>query len=375
MDVGQLFINLGIKGTEKTVGALASVKDGLGATASMSLEAKAGILAAVYAMERLVSSAGGFATSMMNFNASTGTSIDVLQRYQYAAKQVGVANGDVEGSFRGLQTVISKTLLFGEAPKFLARVSQLTGMTFEDFKRAQNNPELMLQKLQQYAQAEKNVGFRNEALRSFGMNDSMIAGLARGAFTRDALAKAPVYNDSQLKNLDKANIALQNLMFKMEMAVGKFASGHGGALVADLDKITSAVIRLADAFSALGDKLSVFKGIDSLAQGTATFLTDISKNVEHPSASGALNTVKKYSPIGMLFSAAMNIDEAQSMSRILKSQGPKVAPSAGGGVTNHVTTKVDNHFKHDGKDHQQTTRDFKQAVKDAWAQIPKNQGG
>src|ERR1700744_4238817 len=105
MDIGSLFLNLGIKGSEKTVGALTDVKKGLGELGSMSLEAKAGIVAAMYALEQLFATSGKAGTDLTNFNAITGESVKTLQQYQYAARQVGVSNQEVEGSFKTLQSV------------------------------------------------------------------------------------------------------------------------------------------------------------------------------------------------------------------------------------------------------------------------------
>lgn len=371
MEIGQLFINLGIKGTEKTVGALASVKEGLGSTASMSLEAKAGILAAVYAMERLVSSAGSFATGMMNFNAMTGASVDTLQRYQYAARQAGATNQDVENSFRGLQSVITKIMLGEGAPKFLARVSQLTGIQAQDLVRMQAHPEEIIQKLQEYARKERNVGFRNEALKSFGMSESMIAAMARNAFNPEALAHAPTYTNNQIKSLDKANIALQNLLFKMEMAMGKFAAGHGGALIADLDKITTAVLKLVDALSMLADKLGVFKVLDTAAAISAQQIQSITDVVQKPSAKTTENLASNFSPAYMLWKGLNSM--LQSNHGLAPS--PKAPALPHGNSNTTINTKVENHFNHDGKDHARTSHDFKQAVKDAWAQLPQGQGG
>src|SRR5580698_7170089 len=186
MDIGSLFLNLGVRGTDKTVGALTNVKKGLSETASLSLEAKAGIVGAIYALERLFATSGKAGTNLANFNAVTGESVKTLQQYQYAARQVGISNEDVEGSFKGLQSAMTKTLIGEGAPKGLARVGLLTGgISQQDIKKFAEQPQLLIQRLQEYSKKETNIGLRNETLKSFGISEGMIAALSRQAFRPD----------------------------------------------------------------------------------------------------------------------------------------------------------------------------------------------
>lgn len=268
MNIGELFIQLGIKGTDKTVSALGDVGKGLKNTASLSLEAKAGIIGAMYALEKLFSASGQKGTDLTNLNTLIGVSTKTLQQYQYAARQVGVSNQEVDGTFKSLQSTMTKTLMGEGAPKGLARVSLLTGgMDANDIKEFAEHPEKLLQKLQEYAQKETNVGLRNETLKSFGVSDNMISALDRNAFRPEVLSKAPTYSDSEIAALDKANVAWSNLGAKIEMAVGHFNALHGGQLVKDISMITDKVLGLAESFLRLADKLDLFKQIGKVFEG------------------------------------------------------------------------------------------------------------
>lgn len=269
MMLADLFVNIGVKGGPATVNTLGSVRKGLGETASMGWEAKAALVGAFYALERLFSASGKRGAELSNFNAVLGVSAQTLQRYQWAAQQVNVSNEEVAGSFKGLQSTITKMLMGEGAPKGLARMLQLTMKEFGEFDAlaAQKNPEKLLQRLQAYAGKETNAGFRNEVLKSFGISEGMVAALTRKAFTPAQLAKAPVYSDGQIAALDKANAAWRNLGTKIEMEVGAFNAKHGPKLVGELTTIVDKIFDVAKAFEKLADKAKLFEGLTTIFQG------------------------------------------------------------------------------------------------------------
>lgn len=263
MQVAELFVSLAIKGQDKAVSALVSVEHGLKGLASVSLEAKAAILAAMYGLEQLFQKSGAHGTSLTNLNAVLGVSTKTLQQYDYAARQVGVSNAETEGSFKALQSAMTKTALGKGAPEGLAQVAMLTGgISAQDVNNFMKNPEALLQRLQQYAQKEKRVGIRDEVLKSFGLGDNMIAAVSRNAFRPDVLKNAPVYNDNEVKALDKANIGWSNLTNKIEMAVGHLNAAHGGQLVKDFSKLVDLGLKFSDILLTFAERMHVFEGIE-----------------------------------------------------------------------------------------------------------------
>lgn len=273
MNIGELFVKLGIQGGDKTLGTLKENQKAFKGTASMALEAKAAILGAVYALQSLFRASNNLGSDLTNFNATLGVSAKTLQQYQYAARQVGVDNKAVEGSFRALQSAMTKTLMGEGAPKGLARVAQLTGdINPDDLLEFSKAPEKLIQRLQEYASKEKDAGFRNEVLKTFGLGDDMIAALNRQAFRPEVLAKAPTLSDKELGNLDKANVGWANLLNKIERAVARFNAQYGPDLVEGLSDITDQVIKLANALVELSNKLQVFEGLKSIIDAL-TFIT------------------------------------------------------------------------------------------------------
>lgn len=281
MNIAELFVNLGIKGSEKTVGALTDLRKGLNQTKEMSFEAKAALLGAMYALERLFAASGQRGTDLTNFNATLGVSAKTLQQYQYAARQAGVSNQEVEGTFRSLQSTMTKTLMGEGAPKGLARVAQLTGgMNAQDIKKFAEQPQLLIQKLQEYAKKETNTGLRNEVLKSFGVGEGMIAAFQRQAFRPDVLAQAPTYSEGQVAALDKSRAAWANVGNDIEMMTGKLNAKFGPQFATDIGKIVKEIGKLSDAFANLAQKTHLLDWMDKAFEGWTKLIGGLTSAIE-----------------------------------------------------------------------------------------------
>lgn len=381
MQIGELFLNLGIKGTDKTVGALTGVKKGLSETASLSLEAKAGIVGAMYALEQLFATSGRAGTNLANFNALTGESVQTLQKYQYAGRQVGITNEEVASSFKGLQSQLTQAAFLGKGgPAGLARVSGILKENFsqKDIQNFAAHPELLIQKLQEYAQKEKNVGLRNETLKTFGLGEGFISSLTRNAYRPDVLNKAPTYSDKEVGQLDKANIAWSNLGNKIEMAVGHFNAKHGGALVSDISKIVDQVVKLTNAFVVLLEKLKLFQGIGKVFEGWTKIFTGITQSVTAVSKdkngilSGLLTEGKNIGggAVDAVKGALMSASDLLPKNPLgHDSIAPKMNSLPGSSQQQNNQVTINNNFQHEGKDHKRTGDSMKQSIQQAYRQM------
>lgn len=283
MQVADLLVSIGVKGSDKAVSSIQSVTTGLKNTASMSLEAKAGILAALYAFQQFFSATGQQGTELTNFNALLGEGTQGLQKYQYALLQMGVSGEDTLGTLKSISDQMSKASLgLGPAPAGLAQIGTLTGgaISIKDMKHYAEHPEEFLQRTIQFAQREKRIEFRNQALKSVGYNDNVLAGVIRASqnqqkFLAD-LKNAPIYSEKETAALDRSNIAWKNVSRSIEMAVGHLNAGHGQELAADFQKLISSGEKFADILLRISESAGIFvtikDGVDALT-GSLGLLT------------------------------------------------------------------------------------------------------
>ncbi len=404
LKVGELFLDLGIEGADKTVGAITGVKSGLQSTASSGLEARVAIVGAMYALQSLFSTSNKAGSDLVNFNAQLGVSAKTLQQYQYAARQVGVSNQEVEGSFKGLQASMTDILLNGKAPSGMARLSMLVGeITPQDIKEFAEKPQLLIAKLQEYALKEDNAGLRNSVLKSFGVGDGMAAALRRNAFTPEVMARAPTYSDQEIKNLDKANAGWANLGNTIEMAVGKFNAKHGVDLIDNINKLVPKVLELADAFMKVADQLKIFEYIGKAFEGWGLIFDEINQASKDmgsgkPAKSVTGQLIESVGSIKQVGPSKSFKEETEGLVKMFQSgeykrlwnwdqpsvlgkDGRNIAPNtsqlpsnAPAGATNVEVNQTIN-ANHSLNDPAATAKTMKEATKQAYRQMPAQSQG
>lgn len=379
MTIAELFVNLGVKGQDSASKALGGVKTGLGEIKTMSIEAKAAIIGAIYALERMMSSSAKAGTDLSNFGALTGLSAQSLQQWQYAARQVGVESEDLTGSLKGVQGAMTNMLLGKGAPEGMAMLANKVGF---DATKARDTFYVM-QQLQKLAQTvPPDVG--NNLIKSFGVSEGVIAAMRRNAFNPETMAKAPRYSGNEIEQLDKVNVAWANLGNKIQMAFGHFTAAHGLQIVKDIGNITMGVIKLAEALTILADKTKVFEIFTTSIDGL-TKLMRLASGESLDSVTKGDNKKKRGFGQGTWWMNAIEgtqnklLDwdvEQKVLDSDAKREWRKTQQGAGGGKTGgdvNVTQTLN--FQHDGKDAQKTGDSVRKAAREAYRQSPAQAGG
>ncbi len=364
MKIGELFVGLGVKGSEQSIKAVGNVKSGLGEVKSMSLEAKAAIVGVVYALEKMMSQSAQMGTALTNFNALTGMSAKELQQWQYAARQVGVSGDEMTSSLKSVQGAMAQMLMGQGAPAGMAMLANKVGF---DPARARDTLYVM-QQLQKLAQAvPQDVG--NQMLKSFGLSEGTIAAMRRNAFRPEVFAKAPVYGDKETGQLDRVNVAWSNLGQKIQMAFGHFTAKHGMQLVSDLTKITDGVVKLAEALQKVAEQYKIFGAIAKLANFTAEALESKpgtllgEKHLEKKVWDWfTMKGKKQANPYAAIEGIKPIWDSNNFAAPAMKQTG---APTEKQDIEVNQTMI----FQHDGKDAKKTGESVNKAVKDAYRQM------
>lgn len=281
--IADLFVNLGIKGDDKALGAIGNIRKGLKDTASVSLEAKAGILAAMYALEQFMAKSGERGTNLTNLDALLGGGLkQTVQQYQWAAQQVGVSNESVAQSFEQIQSAMSKVEMGKEPPAGLRRIAEVVGGINEaQIHRFVQHPDEMIQVLQKYAQLETNAGVRNENLASIVGKD-FIPALTRGAFNPAMLQEAlkHILSNKEVGALATADRTWANTFSDMQLMFDRFNAKYGPELAKNVQKIAGEVENLMGKFAKFGEKHNMFDWITKAFTGWGLILEAIDKNVD-----------------------------------------------------------------------------------------------
>lgn len=266
--VADVFINIGMKGTDGVARGLTGVKNSIGDVASAGLKATAVVSGVVFALERLMSRSGEIGTALYQFGELTGLSTDKLQKFQYMALQSGESADEMAAALKSVQSVMSAMVLGKGAPEGLGALVNTVG--FDPSKA--RNLEYVFTKLREYARATKDLpDVSNVILKSFGLDDKTITTLRSSAVDLDKISKSRIYSASQIKSLKAVDIGFANIHDKFNHELGNLTAQFGGTFVRDLDHVVTSMLKLTKAIAALNQE---FKLTSSLAK-VFDFLADV----------------------------------------------------------------------------------------------------
>lgn len=281
-NIGDLYVNLGVKGSEKTVGALGDVKKGMGDIKSISLEAKAAILATVYGLEQMTSSSLQLGNSLQNTSTLIGVSEQVLYRYGTAARAVGGTLEDVQGSFEKIFDLGAKIATGQSRPKGLEYINSILGpmgkaITQQEMEQDQ---EAVMQKLQTFAlRKDVPLNRKYEALLSM-VSKSTATDLEKGAFETKRLDKIKTPSEGEFKRLEKGSAAVEEVKIKVDKAFLDFTAKYGASLAANLDKLIPAMTQLITAILNLGDTIHAWKIVGATVGGVGEAIEGDAKVID-----------------------------------------------------------------------------------------------
>lgn len=348
MQLGEMFINLGIKGSDKAIKATQEVKSSIADVTSNGLAAKAAIVGMVYELEQLMSASIKVGDSLTTFNKETGMSAQMLQHWQYAGRQFMVGADDIQNTFVGLQSTITK-MSTGTIPAGTGIISNALGIDISQIKDA----ETMMKALRQYALTEKNTGWANEALKSFGLNGKMIAAMRANAFSDQNLNKGELYSDSQLLQNQKIGVAWSNMFDHIEKGIGKLNAKHGLNLVKDLSMVSDQLVRLLDLLTTVVEKTAALQLIGKVFEGWALILKSINGDIA--GFNKDVDTAKPVDKKGTSYNPSTWIDRLKTLhsGSLIPTTTGNLAPADKTinqtvNVTNHMHGVKDNK---DGADH------------------------
>lgn len=384
MTIAELFVNLGVKGDGEAQKAMGGVKNTLGDMTTGAIAAKAAIIGAIYALQRMMSQSAAVGMGLQQFANFTGLSAETLQRWQYAARQAGVSAEELQGSVKAVQGNITNMLLGKGAPEGMAIVSNTLakmGKAIDPTKM--RDTFYMMTKLQEFAKATAgSPDVANKILASFGLSEGVIQAMRKNAFTRDQLAKAPVYGNKEITQLAKVEVAWSNLIEKIKMAIGHLTAKHGMTLVNDISKVATQVLRMVDAFAHLAEKLKLlqilgksFEGWEKIFDGIANAVERISGDKEG-ATHGVLQETGKLTQgaegvakdIWSMLKESYNTHSADLAAGLGLPVTPNMAQAPNAKVQN-INVNQNLNFHHDGKDAKRTGDSVHDAVQKSYRQL------
>lgn len=284
MTIAELFVSIGLKGTDKTQSGLRKTKAGVEELRASSLATKAAIAGMVIGLERLTGFASQLGTDLYKFGVTTGLSTEELQKWQYAAMKFDVTGEEMANTIQSVQTAIAEMKLGRGQPELLGLLKVDPSKLDDTF--------YVMDKVEDFIKSVKDPAIARSLAKSLGISDNVFQALKAMNRERDKPTRFQIITDTEKAKLLKVNSEWKDFWFNLKMVGTHFVSQFGsigieklsGAFKA-LQGITGDVMKLAKAFPVLQEAAvaagiaiaAVFAPITTAISGLVLLLSDIQK--------------------------------------------------------------------------------------------------
>lgn len=260
MDVATCFINLGIKGANKSLKALSETDKGLKKIETSGLAAKAAIIGAVYALEKITAASGERGMALQQFANSTGLSAEMLQKWQFAAKGFGVQSDEVTQSIKSVQGAMTDMLMGKGAP---AGIGLLQRVGFDPAKA--RDTFYVMNKLAEFSKIVPPDIAAN-LLKGFGISENMFQFLRMNQSNIEKLRPSNLLGDKEIAQLAKVDVAWSRFWDKLKGMSDHTVAKHGLFAVGELDHALNEMGKMGRGIDKLTKK---FGGLSTVATTAA----------------------------------------------------------------------------------------------------------
>lgn len=248
MNVGELFVKIGVQGADKASKEISGMGRALTDVSAKGLAAKAAVLGLVYGVTKLVTGAATVGQSLFNFGINTGKSTDELQRWAVSLREGGASLEDVRGSVENLQRNLGEMAINGKPIFGLDEIQKILGNV--DVKRLQDGDIFYaMQMFRDFAKSEPNVAVRNDILSQNGMGGSIEAGLIKGRDVSGIGSNEGQLSEKQIERAHRMNVQLQTLTASFQKFQMGVALAFGPQLLSILQNAFTGVNKLIKSFT------------------------------------------------------------------------------------------------------------------------------
>lgn len=327
MQVGELFVNLGIKGTDSAVSALSGVRKKLNDVTSTSWQAKAGILGVMYGFAHLASGAAEVGASLTQFNNETDASIDKLQRWQNVLRQSGVTSEETESAIREVQKRMAGMVLRGDAPEALTAFTRVVGGIPQD---KINDPYYLFEKAREYAQRTKaggvDAGISNEILSSLIGNQRVIGALRTNHGDINKVDTRDIYTGKQVAAQNKVSVGMSNIENRFEHGMGRIVAKFGPKMIGDISHLADQIVKMSDAFASFAENVHLLEGFSYVLKGWTEIFATVADVMKELSGKTTKNSKNGIVPNKTQLDYMLGIYNTKDYARDFKLHKPPAVP-------------------------------------------------
>jgi len=275
--IGELLVEIGLKGADVTIKGLTAVGSNLQKTGGLVNSLRLEFLGLLYALQQISSAEADMGKSLVNFSLLTGDSSQQLQSWINATRQSGSTAEETTASFYNLKKVLAQ-MAQGNPPEGLKRLQ--TVVDFDVNKATgKNGIFYAMKKLEEFTKKYPGeVEYANEVLRSFLGGDALIPFLRENNKNMDKLF-GQIISPGRQKQLRQIGVEFANLKDSFTKGVGAdFATEIVLPAIKDIELAMKGLLRIIRSFKSGqgGPLLDFIKAFGLALAGMAAYLNPLS---------------------------------------------------------------------------------------------------
>jgi hypothetical protein len=317
MTIAELFVNLGVTGNGPTEKKLKSVKGILSDIADSSLAAKAGLVAALYGLEKLTGFASQTGLELKEFATVTGLSTDKIQELQHALMLYDVSGEETIGTIKNIQSAMMQMQMGQGAPEGLAQIMDAVGF---DEKRV-NDTFYVFSKLQEFIKKDPIAAHANQLTKSLSISDKMFTAMKMMNLERDKGNRLDYVTPKQIEQLANINRAWKEFFYQIKQLGTHFiASDTFGAFFKEMQDGAGLLIDFIKAIAKLVDHSTILKvvlgGVAAVVIAALSPVAELAVIITGIIA--ALGEIKKFFSGEAMFGGLISADSIKNFKESVK---------------------------------------------------------
>lgn len=343
MNLGSLFVELGVKGGTQANGKVKELRDGL-RDAAIIANQTVQLMSKVYeGTKQLVQENTAWGVSLTNASKDLNISTDSLQRWDYAARLTGAKAGEMDSAFKSLQGTILGIADSGELPDYFAHLmSQMNEVdkSFDADRFRSGDLEYAMTMIRKLANnGTTDLARLNKALSAMGFSDGVSNFLKNGTTNLGSISKNLIVDKNGVKSLDQMYKSLVEIEQVSQVAFADIAKMFDKDLLDDfkdlvieladlvkalltLSKDTGLIGQIADFIKTTGSGVKLITtGINAAGDANKKYsneavdklLTDVAHRREQKRIASEMNTIEDKSPNALIAGGVQIINNITSM--------------------------------------------------------------
>lgn len=305
MNIGSLFVELGVKGGKSSNNILKGVRSNLRDAALIANQTVSLFNQLYSGIRNLSEGSSKYATDLKIVSDNLDISTDRLQRWDYAAKLAGASGGEIFRSMQSLQKVLINFKDTGEAPKYFQMLFQEISKVDSAFdsNRFLNDIDYAMQELNKIASSGtiKDVARLNEAFQGLGFSPTMINFLKNYRGNLNSISKDLLITKEDISALDQVRKGWVEIDQTVQKTFTGVARLFDDKFLKSIKELVVSLGELVKALVAIAKEYKVVETAANLVKNTASNLNVLTQE------DGVTDVIK---------GAAMTLGEKASVSNL-----------------------------------------------------------